>query len=80
MSQGVIKTCPGCGRSLRFPAGVGGLTMACPDCGRRFLSCFTLGGVSGQRSGAAEEAPPDRPAGPRPASPGSLPGAFSRRV
>ncbi|WP_029459812.1 hypothetical protein [Solidesulfovibrio alcoholivorans] len=42
MSEGPVRTCPGCGQALRFPGNIGGMLMACPVCGHRFASPFTL--------------------------------------
>ncbi len=42
MSDALVRTCPGCGQTLRFPPDVGGVLMACPECGHRFASPFRL--------------------------------------
>jgi len=42
MSEGPVRTCPGCGQALRFPGNVGGMLMACPVCGHRFATPFKL--------------------------------------
>ena len=46
MSEGPVRTCPGCGQALRFPGNIGGMLMACPVCGHRFASPFTLAAAS----------------------------------
>ena len=42
MSEGPVRTCPGCGQALRFPGNIGGMLMACPVCGHRFATPFKL--------------------------------------
>lgn len=42
MPDALVRTCPGCGQTLRFPSDVGGVLMACPECGHRFASPFRL--------------------------------------
>ncbi|HML53700.1 MAG TPA: hypothetical protein PKC79_06355 [Solidesulfovibrio magneticus] len=58
MSDALVRTCPGCGQTLRFPPDVGGVLMACPECGHRFASPFRLAAA------AKSPTPPVPPAAP----------------
>ncbi len=67
MSQSAVRQCPGCGQTLRFPEGVGGVLMACPECEHRFASPFRLAGAARPAVSAAapiEPAPAAPPAKP----------------
>ncbi len=46
MTEGPVRTCPGCGQALRFPGNIGGMLMACPVCGHRFASPYKLAGAT----------------------------------
>lgn len=76
MSEGPVRTCPGCGQTLRFPCDIGGMLMACPVCGHQFASPFRLAGsmpAPQAVSSAVPAGPSSPPVAAQPAPPALKP-------
>ena len=76
MSEGPVRTCPGCGQALRFPGNVGGMLMACPVCGHRFATPFKLATATPPPLASNAAFPPSS----QPSAPKPLPNTLAARV
>ncbi len=80
MSEGPVRTCPGCGQALRFPGNVGGMLMACPVCGHRFATPFKLAAATPPPIASNATFPTAASPSSQPSAPNSLPNTLAARV